>query len=52
MGKKSETALSTLKVALQTAEAGVTGIGIPGVEAIPKIPLLVIKYFEVNYPPL
>lgn len=41
--------LAPLKVVLELAQAGLAGIGIPGVEAIPAIPLKIISYFEVRF---
>lgn len=45
--KRSGTALQTVKWLLESAEAGLAGVGIPGVEAIAKVPLLVLRYYEV-----
>lgn len=40
--------LSDVKAVLETAEKGLTGIGLPGVEPIDGIPLLIIRYYEVS----
>lgn len=44
--------LASLKIVLELAQAGLTGIGVPGVEAIPAIPLKIISYFEVRLSPV
>lgn len=40
--------LADVKTVFQLAQEGLKGIGIPGVEAIAGIPLLILSYFEVN----
>lgn len=39
--------LKDIKLVLATAKEALTGIGIPGVEPIAGLPLLILKYYEV-----
>lgn len=39
--------LGSVKTLFELAEAGLRGIGIPGVEAIAAVPLRIISYYEV-----
>lgn len=38
----------SVKMFFEGLEAGLAGIGVPGVEAIAKVPLLIIRYCEVR----
>lgn len=46
--KRSENRLQNIKTVFELAKEGLTGIGIPGVEPIAGIPLLIIGYYEAR----